>query len=80
MTPRQREIIRHALGLDRARQSYRNHYVTGPGTDDFGDCEALVAAGLMQRRPGHPLSGGDPIYWVTESGRAALASADGIAP
>lgn len=27
----------------------RNHYVTGPGTDDFGDCEALVAAGLMHR-------------------------------
>ena len=72
MTPRQREIIRHALGLDRARQSYRNHYVTGPGTDDFGDCEALVAAGMMRCHEPSELSGGDFIYVVTAEGREAV--------
>ncbi len=76
----QRDILRHALGAGSGSMGWRNHFVTGPGSTDYPHCEALVAAGLMQRRPGHPLSGGDPIYCVTESGRAALASADGIAP
>ena len=80
MNAEQKDILRHALGLGRGSREYRNHFVTGKGSTDYPHCEALVAAGLMQRRPGHPLSGGDPIYWVTESGRAALASADGIAP
>ena len=71
----ERDILRHALGLGRSNREYRNHFVTGPGSTDYPHCEALVAAGLMTKRPGHPLSGGDPIYYVTEAGRAAL---DGI--
>lgn len=43
-----------------------------PGSDDYDDCEALVAAGLMRRRSGGPLSGGDPIYSVTDAGQDAL--------
>ena len=64
--------MRHALGLDRGSREYRNHFVTGPGSDDYSDCEALVAAGLMLRREGNALSGNDPIYSVTEAGRDAL--------
>lgn len=72
MTPRQRIILRHALGLTRESSPYRNHYVTGPGAEDFADCEALVAAGLMRRYDPSELSGGDYIYVVTEAGREAL--------
>ena len=72
MTEKQRDILRHALGLGRERNSYRNHFVTGPGSDDYDDCEALVAAGLMSKRGGGPLSGGDPVYRVTDAGQDAL--------
>jgi hypothetical protein len=68
----ERDILRHALGLGRGDREYRNHFVTGPGSTDYPHCESLVAAGLMTRREGSPLSGGDPIYSVTEAGRAAL--------
>ena len=75
ITNEQRNILRHALGIEREGYVYRNHFVTGPGTDDYEHCESLVAAGLMQRREGSPLSGGDPIYSVTEAGRAAVSPA-----
>jgi hypothetical protein len=45
---------------------------SGPGSDDYDDCEALVAAGLMTKRSGGPLSGGDPVYRVTDAGQDAL--------
>ena len=73
MNREQQDILRHALGLGRSDREYRNHFVTGPGSTDYPHCESLVADGLMTKRPGHPLSGGDPIYTVTELGRAALA-------
>jgi len=71
-TPRQVSILRHALGLkaDGSGRAYRRHFVTGPGSDDFDDCEALVATGAMTKRPGSPLSGGDPTYFVTDAGSA----------
>lgn len=76
MTPNQRYIMRHALGCGRGergeRGGWRNHFVTGPGSDDYDDCEALVAAGLMRKRGGGPLSGGDPVYNVTDAGQDAL--------
>lgn len=72
MTDEQRDILRHALGLGRGSREYRNHFVTGPGSTDYLHCEALVAAGMMAKRSGNPLSGGDDIYSVTDAGRAAL--------
>ena len=77
-TPRQVGILRHALGLkpDGSGRQYRHHFVTGPGSDDFDDCEALVAAGFMSKRKGSPLSGSDPVYLVTDAG-AAIAKATG---
>lgn len=70
-TPEQIDILRHALGLQRGVRGYsRNHFVTGPGSSDYPHCEALVEAGLMIKKPGHPLSGGDPVYHVTEAGKA----------
>jgi hypothetical protein len=50
MTPRQLEIVQHALGADkygkRKRQDGRNFFCAGP--TDEPDCRALVEAGLMQ--------------------------------
>lgn len=71
MTNEERDILRHALGLARSGREYRNHFVTGPGSTDYPHCEALVTAGLMTRREGCALSGGDPIYTVTAAGRVA---------
>lgn len=47
ITDKQRDILRHTLGVGRGRIGWRNHFCTGPGSDDYADCEALVAAGLM---------------------------------
>lgn len=69
MSPHQLTILRHALGLYTARGTpYRNHFVTGPGRDDYADCMALVEAGLMERFPGNNLTGGDDVFTVTETG------------
>lgn len=74
MNAKQLHILQHSLGLDqygRGRQ-YRNHFVTSDGTDDYPHCQALVAAGLMTRRPGNELTGGDDLFHVTPAGKAAV--------
>ena len=69
MTPEQRELARHALGLPNARnQSYRNHFVTGEGSSDFEHWCAMAAAGLARRRAGCALTGGDELFWLTFKG------------
>jgi hypothetical protein len=63
-------ILRHALGVRHPRAvPYRNHFVTGPGSDDYEACEELVQAGLMIRRDASELSGNDPVYVVTDAGK-----------
>lgn len=69
MSENQRHILQHSLGLSSGRQ-YRNHFCTGPGSTDYDDCMALVEQGLMTRRAGNALSGGDDIFYVTEAGIA----------
>ena len=75
MDARKIEILRHALGTgdDGRRSSYRNHFVTGPGSKDYDDCVALVGAGLMIQRPGNLLTGGDDLFQVTDAGRDAAS-------
>lgn len=77
MNTEQHDILRHALGISRSGREYRNHFVTGPGSTDYPHCEELVGLGLMTKRPGHALSGGDPVYVVTEAGKLA-ARAPGV--
>lgn len=65
-------ILQHALGLDqygRGRE-YRNRFVTGPGTTDYPACVRLTEQGLMIRRVGNELTGGDDCFFVTDAGRA----------
>ena len=74
MTPEQRNLARHALGLDgRRKRSYRNHFVTGPGASDHAAWMAMRDAGLAWRRSGNQLTGGDDLFGLTLQGaRAAL--------
>jgi hypothetical protein len=70
----QLHILQHSIGADEfgriVRGGGRNHFVTGEGSDDYPHCMALVQAGLMTRRAGNAISGGDDIFHVTEAGRA----------
>jgi hypothetical protein len=79
--PRQQlQILQHAIGRDEygrprsaSNPEFRNHFVTGEGSRDHPYCMELVEAGLMTRRQGSAISGGDDIFHVTEAGRAAVA-------
>lgn len=50
ITPQMLHLLHHTLGLrpDR-RESFRNHFLAGPGHHDQPDLEALESAGLMRR-------------------------------
>lgn len=73
LTEKQRHIICHSLGLrdDGRGKPYRSHFVTGEGSTDYPDCMALTELGLMVRRDGSPLTGGDDLFLVTDAGKAA---------
>lgn len=64
-------ILQHSLGTDEygRRQHDRNYFVTGVGNDDYQHCMALVEAGLMRRRHGNEITGGDDVFHVTDAGR-----------
>lgn len=69
MKPLHLEILQHALGVDQYGRGsqYRNHYVGGAE-----DCRSLVALGYMIERPASELTGGDPLFHVTEEGKHAV--------
>ena len=69
LTSEGKHILLHSLGLTYGREAYRNHFVTGEGSTDYPHCIALVEAGLMFRRNGGPLSGGDDVFIVTMIGK-----------
>lgn len=75
MNAAQLHILQHSLGVDQhgRGEQYRNHFVTGEGSTDHPHCMALVAAGLMTRRPGNELTGGGDLFHVTPAGKAAVA-------
>ena len=67
----QRHVMLHALGLTRAKESYRNYFAANPGTPDCAIWEGLEASGLAQRiRPLSPDS--LIVFCVTPAGRSAL--------
>lgn len=69
-TKRQRDILRHALGLDRERKPYRNHFCTGEGSMDYPECRALEAMGLMASHKKSWIP--DIIFVVTEAGKREI--------
>lgn len=79
MTDHKLHILMHALGLDdlgrtsrgegpryTGGKTYRNHYVSEPTPE----LEALAAEGLMVKRRGGSATGYDPVFYVTDAGRA----------
>lgn len=68
LSTRQREILERSLGWPK---DYRNHFVTGPDTVDYDDCETLVKMGLMERDQ-RMLNGDLFVYSVTAEGRAEV--------
>jgi hypothetical protein len=74
MTPEQKKLARHALGLGgRQKRSYRNRFVTGAGSSDYPAWVQMEANGLAWRRAGSQLTGGDDLFGLTVTGaRAAL--------
>jgi hypothetical protein len=69
VTPEELHILKHSLGLTKGGLEYRNHFVTGKGSTDYPQCMALIDKGLMTRRDGSPLTGGDDLFRVTEEGK-----------
>lgn len=49
MTPEQRRLARHALGLDLTKRSYRNRYAAGIGSPQEAAWYELESEGLAER-------------------------------
>lgn len=82
MTPRQKELARHALGLDGTRkQSYRNRFFAGPGHDDFEEWCAMVLDGYARGREPDPGHRPDHAFWLTYKGaEAAVERGERLCP
>ena len=65
-------ILQHSLGVDQfgRGERYRNHFVTGEGSVDYPICMEAVERGLMHRRSGNALTGGNDLFTVTDAGKA----------
>lgn len=74
MTPEQRSLARHALGLpNRRKTTYRNRFVTGKGSKDWSGWDDLVASGYAKAFRKVSVCGGDDIFFLTPEGaKAAL--------
>lgn len=77
MTPAQLHTLQHALGVDQYGQGnmFRNHYVGGEN-----DCRPLVALGMMTEHPASELTGGDPWFRVTDTGKHAVRDLSPVPP
>lgn len=78
MTPRQRELARHSLGLpNKQKKSYRNRFYASKGHKDFPDWTALVSQGLAKRYPCFART--DDIFMLTLKGaRSALNQGEAL--
>jgi hypothetical protein len=74
LTFEQLHILQHSLGLDQfgKGKSYRNHFVTDPGTPDGSVCLALCRLGLMVDCGLGRVFGGMHVFRVTNLGLAAV--------
>ncbi len=67
-------ILQHALGRDEYGRGadYRNHYCAGGA--DVAICRDAVSRGLMVEHAAREISGGDPIFTVTDAGKAFVTA------
>lgn len=91
MTPRQRTLARHALGLPNARmRSYRNRFVASYATGgDYDQWRRMVDRGLAERSDTPMQSGASNrgiasisyLFWLTQKGAlAALVAGETLDP
>lgn len=72
MTPRQRKLSRHALGLpNNRRRSYRNRFFVPADHPECDEWKALVDAGLAKHR-GTEGRAGEMFTLTLEGAQAAL--------
>lgn len=73
MKPELLQILQHSIGVDEYGQGnpYRNHFVAGG--IDVDHCRELVDAGFMVERSASVLTGGSPLFHVTDAGKQAVA-------
>jgi len=78
MTPEQREIARHMLGLpNRTRRSYRNRYCS----DATPELLAMESAGWLKRSPKARMMTVEDMWFLTEDGaRLALSKGERLDP
>ena len=71
---KQLHILQHSLGLTSLGKGkeYRNHFVTGVGSDDFGACCELEAAGYMRDYGAQATMRGDHLFAVTDVGKEVV--------
>lgn len=73
MSPAQRNLARHALGLPNERNcSYRNRYVVSTGVPAYVDWCELVKIGAASRAPGEGLRKGREMFALTYEGQSLL--------
>jgi hypothetical protein len=73
MTPKQRNLALHALGLpNRENVAYRNHYCAAPGSPEYGEWEEMVRLGMATRMLGGSERSGDFFYLTSAGKEAAL--------
>lgn len=73
LTAAERHVMAHATAWDSPNPEFRNHFVTGEGSDDWATIMTLCRRGLMRiTRKASELSGGDPVFGVTSAGMRAL--------
>lgn len=66
----ERDVLRHALGLDRARISYRNSYSVSPQAATYPLCVQLERKGLLARTAAYTET---MIHFeVTDAGKALV--------
>jgi len=63
VTERQRYLMRHALGLDQAKKSYRNRYSCAAHGKTAAEWEEMVSLGLAERTP----EMGGSLWWYRVS-------------
>ena len=75
LTPRERENLQHALGLDRNHRPWRNWFAAEPGSPDDRIFVGLAARGLAALQSGpRPGFCPDNIWRVTTAGMAAAGA------
>ena len=71
LSEKQIRILHHTLGLrPEQRNSYRNHFVAGPGHPDMPIIESLMAVGMMARSKTPAfINKDDMVFVVTDVGK-----------